>query len=107
MKNQLASFLTLAISGLVVLLAIHSPASAAEDLDRNKPIGEAKGIHPGRVVWVHDPAGRRLERPGRWPLVGGQPRQAGSRRRHDGAGRLRSDRRDRRSRPPGTSSSAI
>ena len=20
-----------------------------------KPIGEAKGIHPGRVVWVHDP----------------------------------------------------
>lgn len=28
---------------------------AAEDPDRLKPIGEAKGIHPGRVVWAHDP----------------------------------------------------
>jgi hypothetical protein len=31
-----------------------SPAQAA-DLERLKPIGEGKGIHPGRVVWVHDP----------------------------------------------------
>ena len=23
--------------------------------ERLKPIGEAQGIHPGRVVWVHDP----------------------------------------------------
>ena len=30
-------------------------ATAPEDLDRLKPIGEAKGIHPGRVLWAHDP----------------------------------------------------
>jgi hypothetical protein len=30
-------------------------ATAAEELDRLKPIGEAKGIHPGRVLWAHDP----------------------------------------------------
>ena len=23
--------------------------------EANKPVGEGKGIHPGRVVWVHDP----------------------------------------------------
>jgi len=28
---------------------------AAEAEDRLKPLGEAKGIHPGRVVWAHDP----------------------------------------------------
>jgi hypothetical protein len=28
---------------------------AAEEPERLKPIGEAKGIHPGRVVWAHDP----------------------------------------------------
>jgi len=27
----------------------------AADLTANAPIGVAKGIHPGRVVWVHDP----------------------------------------------------
>src|SRR6266498_339702 len=26
----------------------------AEEQDRLKPVGEAKGIHPGRVLWVHD-----------------------------------------------------
>ena len=27
---------------------------AADEPERLKPIGEPKGIHPGRVVWVHD-----------------------------------------------------
>lgn len=27
----------------------------AQDLERLKPVGQARGIHPGRVVWVHDP----------------------------------------------------
>ena len=26
---------------------------------RNAPVGEARGIHPGRVVWVHDPEAAR------------------------------------------------
>lgn len=27
----------------------------AQEITANAPIGTAKGIHPGRVVWVHDP----------------------------------------------------
>jgi hypothetical protein len=30
-------------------------AKAAEGPERLKPLGEAKGIRPGRVVWAHDP----------------------------------------------------
>jgi hypothetical protein len=30
-------------------------ASAADEVEANKPLGQARGIHPGRVVWVHDP----------------------------------------------------
>jgi hypothetical protein len=30
-------------------------AALADELTANAPIGVAKGIHPGRVVWVHDP----------------------------------------------------
>ena len=48
------SFLTTAAAGLAFSKAIVSRATAAEQPDRLKPIGEAKGIHPGRVVWVHD-----------------------------------------------------
>lgn len=35
---------------------------------RLRPIGEAKGIHPGRVVWVHDPQATNWTGPGdgRW-----------------------------------------
>jgi uncharacterized protein (DUF362 family) len=44
---------SLALAGGCVLCP--SPAPAAEELERLKPIGEAKGIHPGRVVWSHDP----------------------------------------------------
>jgi hypothetical protein len=29
--------------------------AAAKEPEPLKPIGEAKGIHPGRVVWLHDP----------------------------------------------------
>ncbi len=32
-----------------------SPALASLKIG-NEPIGEAKGIHPGRVVWYHEPA---------------------------------------------------
>jgi hypothetical protein len=44
-----------------VILALVAPAvwpaqeTQPGDLDRLKPVGEAQGIHPGRVVWVHDP----------------------------------------------------
>lgn len=42
-----------AVAGFVVGLSL---AAAPDDLERLKPIGQAQGIHPGRVVWVHDPA---------------------------------------------------
>jgi hypothetical protein len=41
---------------LVVAIAPLSMVRAADDLPRLVPMGEGKGIHPGRVVWVHDPA---------------------------------------------------
>ncbi len=41
----------------------------ADDLDRThpgrlQPIGEGKGVHPGRVVWVHDPRAIDWKGPG-------------------------------------------
>jgi hypothetical protein len=42
-------------AGLAAALAAQPLAAAAAEPERNQPIGEAKGIHPGRVVWVHDP----------------------------------------------------
>lgn len=31
------------------------PVYKTRELEANQPMGEAKGINPGRVVWVHDP----------------------------------------------------
>lgn len=47
--------MTILMAGIVALVAL-SRNAAAQDLDRLKPIGQAQGIHPGRVVWVHDPS---------------------------------------------------
>ena len=51
-----AIFLAIAIAAGAVAISNMSqePVIAAESLP-NSPIGTAKGIHPGRVVWVHDP----------------------------------------------------
>jgi len=40
------------------------PEAAADEPEPLKPIGEAKGTHPGRVVWVHDPQVLDWEGPG-------------------------------------------
>jgi len=37
---------------------------AAQQLTPNAPIGTAKGIYPGRVVWVHDPDATDWDGPG-------------------------------------------
>jgi len=45
-----------AVMGLVSLA--HLPerlAQAGDPWGPHEPLGQAKGIHPGRVVWVHDP----------------------------------------------------
>ncbi len=68
LKNRRFAFsvvlLTLAIfAGTIALLneqktavgSISGSSGYLDPLGPNKPIGEAKGIFPGRVVWVHNP----------------------------------------------------
>ena len=40
------------------------PMLVADEPARNAPIGVPKGIHPGRVVWVHDPEATDWDGPG-------------------------------------------
>jgi hypothetical protein len=50
-------------------LTTEAPATAAfvPSEPANSPMGVAKGIHPGRVVWVHDPAATSWDgTTGRW-----------------------------------------
>ena len=44
-----------AVGGVLGLNSVRQSETVTDELDRLKPIGEAQGIHPGRVVWVHDP----------------------------------------------------
>lgn len=46
-----------------MLLQPGTPSLAARD-PVNWPVGEARGIHPGRVVWYHDPEATDWEGPG-------------------------------------------
>jgi uncharacterized protein (DUF362 family) len=52
----------LALSGVLFFLATTNqlPSKPVANIvpwfEANKPVGIGKGIHPGRVVWVHDPA---------------------------------------------------
>lgn len=64
MKKNLLSVALAATAGVVALSNLFSIAARAEDLERLRPVGEAKGIHPGRVVWVHDPAATDWKGPG-------------------------------------------
>jgi len=54
MKNQCFSFTT-AAAWTITALNLLGADPAAEEPERLKAMGEARGIHPGRVVWVHDP----------------------------------------------------
>lgn len=63
MKTGLSFVLALALSALA-LPALSAEETATVPHERLKPIGEAKGIHPGRVVWVHDPQVLKWEGPG-------------------------------------------
>ena len=46
---------TAAIGGVAAISSVWAGESATNAFEPLKPIGEAQGIHPGRVVWVHDP----------------------------------------------------
>lgn len=53
-----------AVGGAVGLSAVHTSETAAGQTAPLQPIGEPKGIHPGRVVWVHDPKVSQWKGPG-------------------------------------------
>jgi hypothetical protein len=44
-----------AIGGAAGLSHFLTPESVAAEPEPLKPLGDPQGIHPGRVVWVHDP----------------------------------------------------
>lgn len=45
--------LSVVAAGLVTAISVPCPSPAYPDL--HDPIGSARGLHPGRVVWVHNP----------------------------------------------------
>jgi hypothetical protein len=58
----------LAALAMLALVAWSSPPGGevqAQEPARHGPTGEAKGIHPGRVVWVYDPQVTDWEGPGK------------------------------------------
>ncbi len=52
------------IGGAAGLSGAWAAEPAAAEPEPLKPIGRAKGIHPGRVVWVHDPQVTDWQGPG-------------------------------------------
>ena len=59
---------TAVVGGVLGLNRIWPAEAVADEPERLQPIGEAQGIHPGRVVWVHDPQATDWKGPGegRW-----------------------------------------
>jgi hypothetical protein len=59
---------TAAVGGIVGVGRLQAAEPAAKRRDPLGPVGDAKGIHPGRVVWVHDPQATDWKGPGdgRW-----------------------------------------
>ena len=57
-----------AVGGAAGLGTLWAAEPAADGPQPLKPLGEAKGVHPGRVVWVHDPQVPDWKGPGdgRW-----------------------------------------
>jgi len=48
----------------VALTGSNENIARADDPVPNVPLGAAQGIHPGRVVWIHDPAATDWQGPG-------------------------------------------
>ncbi|HOW70482.1 MAG TPA: DUF362 domain-containing protein [Phycisphaerae bacterium] len=52
------------IGATIGLSRSRTAAAQMQEPERLKPIGEAQGVHPGRVVWVHDPRAANWRGPG-------------------------------------------
>ena len=67
-QARYASFVMLVALSAGALWLAHSATSekviSADAPTPNAPIGIAKGVHPGRVVWVHDPEATDWDGPG-------------------------------------------
>jgi len=66
-RRCIATFVFIAVGVGALWLAIsltNEKLASAEPQPANKPIGVARGIHPGRVVWVHDPDATDWDGPG-------------------------------------------
>ncbi|UCG55653.1 MAG: SMP-30/gluconolactonase/LRE family protein [Phycisphaerales bacterium] len=50
----LVCLLVAAIAAIVAIYSTPEKMAFADDFPANVPVGVAKGLHPGRVVWVHD-----------------------------------------------------
>ena len=60
--SVLAIWLSISLTGWTSVEAAFTPAESA-----NSPIGVAKGIYPGRVVWIHEPSATNWDgSTGRW-----------------------------------------
>jgi len=58
-------FAAVSVAALWLVLSASSDKSVlAEPQPANKPIGVARGIYPGRVVWIHDPQATDWQGPG-------------------------------------------
>jgi uncharacterized protein (DUF362 family) len=57
--------LLLVVGGALALGVLVVERVCSAELERLKPMGDGKGIHPGRVVWVHDPEATEWEGPGK------------------------------------------
>jgi hypothetical protein len=64
MNSKPSLLATIVLLGILALIAVRPMAAFAQDQEPLQPIGEAQGIHPGRVAWVHDPAVLAWQGPG-------------------------------------------
>ena len=55
---------SLAAAAVLAIGALATMPKQAAKAEPNQPIGVGKGIHPGRVVWAHDPSATRWNGPG-------------------------------------------
>ncbi len=60
----IACLAAVAVFGTMALVNMPEPNAIAAEQPGLIPIGQAKGIHPGRVVWVHDPEATDWKGPG-------------------------------------------
>ncbi len=60
----LACLVAMVAFGAVALMNMPEKNAIAAEQPGLAPIGQAKGIHPGRVVWVHDPEATNWNGPG-------------------------------------------